>query len=159
MLQLFLFSLLVYVLAENNVYESRGLPAEVNWISYKEALEASKENGKPVMLLFTKTWCGACKTLKSEIKNNLELFIEASKKLNIVNIEEEADEVGVNMELYSKEGSYIPRIFFLDLEGNIDDTAIGPNAQYKRYFPTSQNLIDTMTQISKKYTQTEKTDL
>jgi len=155
---LFLLSLVVSVLTEN-VYESRGLPTEVNWMSYTDALAASKENGKPIMVLFTKTWCGACKNLKSDIKNNLESFVEASGKLNVVNIEEESDEVGFNVELYSKEGSYIPRTFFLDTEGNIDETAIGPNEKYKRYFPSVQVLVDTMTKTAEKFTKTVKTDL
>lgn len=58
--------------------------------SYSEALELSKQNGKPIVVLFTKPWCGACKNLKSQMQG-AENFFSVAAKYNMVNVEEDSE--------------------------------------------------------------------
>jgi thiol-disulfide isomerase/thioredoxin len=93
-------------LAVNSVekYRARGLPEEIEWHSYvavlatsdvfrlEEAKVLSQENHKPILVIFTKSWCPACDTLKSKLNGAPGSLFEAAKAFNVVSIEED-DEV------------------------------------------------------------------
>jgi protein-disulfide reductase (glutathione) len=38
-----------------------GFGSQYEWLSLSDGLKEAKENGKPVMVLIHKSWCGACK--------------------------------------------------------------------------------------------------
>jgi protein-disulfide reductase (glutathione) len=139
-------------------YGERGLPTSIDWKSYDAALEDSKTNGKPTLVLFTKTWCGACKNLKGDLVKNEASFKTASEKFNMVNIEEDS-ELPTDNKNFTPDGGYIPRVFFLTPEGNIDDTIVSSNARYKHFFANTDALVEAMNSYGKNPQAEEKPDL
>jgi len=133
--------LVVLAVADDDKFASRGLPA-AKWLTYEEGLAAAKENGKPVMVLFTQPWCGACKNLKSELSTYSKAFKEAAENLNLVSIEGEA--IPDESKLFTKDGGYIPRAYFLSPDGTPDYSIAGPNDKYKYYFSSPVLLVQAM---------------
>lgn len=77
---------------------SHGFNDKIDWISFTEAQNLVKggKAAKPFVYLFHKTWCGACKNLKSQFQDDsspgLADVIELSKAFHMVNVED--DEAG-----------------------------------------------------------------
>uniref|UniRef100_A0A6B2LRT4 Thioredoxin domain-containing protein n=1 Tax=Arcella intermedia TaxID=1963864 RepID=A0A6B2LRT4_9EUKA len=122
----------------------------------EDALKASEESGKAVMVLFTKPWCGACKTLKSDLNANKDLFLKAAQLVHIVNIEEDG-EAGEKILMFTEQGSYIPRVFFLRPGGSLLPIE-GPNPSYPRFFSSTQALSEAIHKAAQLVSST-KTDL
>jgi len=143
-------------------HRARGLPVSINWMGYTKALEVAKTTGKPTLVLFTKTWCGACKNLKSNLLKLEEDFKKASEKFQMVSIEEDS-ETPTDERNFTPDGGYIPRVFFLDPEGNIDSSITGGNSQYKHFFSSAESLILAMGRfahtIETAQKETKKVDL
>lgn len=107
---------------------------------YSEGLAAAKENGKPIMVLFTQPWCGACKNLKAQLKTDSSAFLSVAEKLNVVSIEGEVlplflhqfsflsapQKISEEAALFTKDGGYIPRAYFLSPDGTPDYSISGP---------------------------------
>eukprot|EP00026_Physarum_polycephalum_P018936 Phypoly_transcript_20728.p1 GENE.Phypoly_transcript_20728~~Phypoly_transcript_20728.p1 ORF type:complete len:156 (+),score=22.11 Phypoly_transcript_20728:169-636(+) len=89
---------------------ARGWGDDITWHTLDAARALSKENGKPVMIIIHKSWCGACKRLKPDFAGSSDI-VKLSANFNMVNAlddEEPADEE------FKPDGGYIPRIFYLD---------------------------------------------
>lgn len=115
------FSLVLFVLGLAGVslfaYNSRSGEKTIGKISfctdYDQGLDQAFASGKPIMLVFSASWCGACKVMKREVFSN-DAVADASKQL--VNIYVDVDKA--DRELISDyKIKYIPSIFFLDHRG------------------------------------------
>lgn len=49
------------------VFLATSLLAEMNWTSYDKAFEQAKKENKTVMLMLSKTTCGVCKYMKTQV--------------------------------------------------------------------------------------------
>ena len=107
-LRIFLFYV---ILGSVFAINSNGFGDQVNWVDYSSALS---DSSRPTMIILHKSWCAACKNLKPKLAENLD-FEELSQKFSMVNAGED-NELHNNVDL-SVDGSYIPRIFFLDPQG------------------------------------------
>lgn len=76
-----------------NIYHFKGFGTDVEWIGWPEALEKSEELNKPIFLLIHKTWCGACKQLRSSFETSPKRndFIKLSRKFVMVNVEDDEE--------------------------------------------------------------------
>ncbi|CAG5117506.1 unnamed protein product [Candidula unifasciata] len=128
----------------------KGWTKNIHWVSLKEGQRMAREQKRPAMIVFHKPWCRACKALRPRFANNREIELLAN---DFIMISVEDDEVPRSSEL-SPDGSYIPRILFLDPEGNVLSHVYNQqgNKQYKYYYPETASIVESMKQVLKQAT-------
>jgi len=137
--------------------ESHGWTSDkVTWVTLDEAKEAAKTNGKPTMLLIHKSWCGACKALKPQFAKSTDIE-DLSVHFNMVNAlddDEPADDI------YKPDGGYIPRVLFVNPDGNVMNDVIneGGNAKYKYFYSRPDGIVASMKRVMKMFSS-EKDEL
>jgi len=136
-----LFVLFVVLEAKSN-----GWNDDINWQTLDEAKAAAKENGKPIMLVIHKSWCGACKSLKPKFAADKQIE-KLSEKFNMVNTIDDDEPKG---DQYTPDGGYIPRILFLDTEGTVMTQHVnkGGNDKYKYFYPATSGIIASMNRVA-----------
>jgi len=136
-----LFALFVALEAKSN-----GWNDDIKWQTLDDAKAAAKENGKPIMLVIHKSWCGACKSLKPKFAADKEIE-KLSDKFNMVNTIDDDEPKG---DQYSPDGGYIPRILFMDTEGTVMTQHInkGGNDKYKYYYPATSGIVAAMKRVA-----------
>ena len=105
---------------------------------YNRGLDQAYETGKPVMLIFSAEWCGACKTMIREVFSDDEVA-EASEQL--VNIYIDVDKVDRKL-INDYQVKYVPSIFFLDYSGETIIRVAGKRAP--RDFINNMNYMYQM---------------
>lgn len=120
-----------------------GFGQNINWIDYKSAIS---DSSKPSMIILHKSWCSACKTLKPKLAQSLD-FDKLSGKFSMVNANE-GDPIH-NLAEFDLDGSYIPRILFLDQDGKVlqDIKNIDGNDNYKYYYFTEDSVLSSMKSV------------
>uniref|UniRef100_A0A915PGC1 Thioredoxin domain-containing protein n=1 Tax=Setaria digitata TaxID=48799 RepID=A0A915PGC1_9BILA len=122
----------------------KGFGDDIKWIQWDDTLSTAKLLNKPVFLLIHKSWCGACQALRNEFKNSRQRdeLVELSEKFVMVNTEDDEEPED---ERYAPDGRYIPRLFFLDTNGDVlkgmENTNYPDN---KHYFPRIPEIIEKM---------------
>ena len=94
----------------------RGWNDAIPWV--EAGAFAPQDDGKPIMYLFHKSWCGACKNLKRALNDNgrdSEKVVEFSKHFHMVNVED--DEGNAFGDAFAPDGGYIPRVIFAKSDG------------------------------------------
>ncbi|KAJ1363065.1 hypothetical protein KIN20_022829 [Parelaphostrongylus tenuis] len=123
---------------------SNGFPKEIDWVHFNNAADVAADLKKPIFFLIHKTWCGACKRLKQEFASfpKISDFIALSKKFVMVNVEDDDEPED---EKYAPDGAYIPRILFLDTDGEPLKTSNEVRYKNNKYFyPLIPQVIDGM---------------
>ncbi|KAL5016576.1 hypothetical protein ScPMuIL_006165 [Solemya velum] len=112
---------------------SRGWGDDIEWITLEDGLVKAKDEQKPLMLLIHKSWCGACKALKPKFEAAKEITTLSSEFV-MVNVQDEEEPKDSQ---YSPDGGYIPRVLFLDYNGNVRTEFYNEkgNEKYKFYYP------------------------
>ncbi len=122
--------------------QDRGFNARIAWSNeLSTSLARASSEGKPAMVLIHKTWCGACKRLKS-VFEHAEIE-ELSKQLVMVNLEDDEEPTDP---MYKPDGGYVPRMFFVDASsGKLlpIHNELG-NPQYKYYYASEDQIIAAM---------------
>jgi thioredoxin-related protein len=83
------------------------------YTDYDRGLDQAQEAGKPIMLVFSASWCGACKIMKREVFSN-DAVADATKQL--VNIYIDVDKADRKL-INDYKIRYVPSVFFLDYSG------------------------------------------
>ena len=83
------------------------------YTDYDQGLDQAFASGKPIMLVFSASWCGACKVMKREVFSH-DSVANASKEL--VNIYVDVDKADRQL-IEDYKIKYIPSVFFLDHKG------------------------------------------
>jgi len=125
------------------VAKANGLGEHIEWQQWTNGLAVAKNSGKPLMVVLHKTWCPACKALKPKFELSKALA-ELSSEFVMVNAkegQEPMDEEKLNID-----GSYIPRIIFLNSEANVLKGVINDsgNPSYKYYHMEADSIVQSM---------------
>eukprot|EP00456_Euglypha_rotunda_P030815 TRINITY_DN24001_c0_g1_i2.p1 TRINITY_DN24001_c0_g1~~TRINITY_DN24001_c0_g1_i2.p1 ORF type:complete len:111 (-),score=15.26 TRINITY_DN24001_c0_g1_i2:92-424(-) len=95
-----------------------------------------------MMLIFHKTWCGACKSLKPRFAEATDIE-PLAKEFVMVNLQ---DDEHPSDPMYSPDGGYIPRIYFTDASGQVRNEIYNSegNPKYKYYYSSVSQIVDGM---------------
>lgn len=139
-----LFVLVAMLCAIAQAANGRGFSDEINWFNdLEKAKVAAKTEGKPLMVLIHKSWCGACTRLKSSFASpDAKLVLDRSDKFIMVNLENEEEPSGSD---YTPDGGYIPRILFLDSNGKVRaDIKDDARQKYSYFYSDVQSVARAM---------------
>ncbi|KAH7724929.1 Protein Y57A10A.23 [Aphelenchoides avenae] len=128
---------------------ANGFGDDINWVKWEDAIETALEVDKPIFLLVHKSWCHACKALqKTMLQSNAR---KAFKKLseNFVMVNAVDDEEPFEEE-YRPDGKYIPRLLFLDKNGDLLPEFKNKKAEYKNYsyyYSSPADILNSMKDV------------
>lgn len=108
------------------------------WRTFPDGLAQAKAEGKPLMLLIWKSWCGACKALRPRFAASAEVLAESGSVV-AVNVVDDEEPQGTE---YAPDGGYIPRILFLRPDGTVmRDVTNAANPDKYSYFHSDPATI------------------
>jgi hypothetical protein len=105
-------------------------PAQIDWQPYEAGLALAKRDNKPVCLVLYTAWCPHCRNY-SRVFSDARLVARAR---DFVMIRLDADENEAVARRYHPDGTYVPRTFILDADGNIDVAGQSDNPRYRYFF-------------------------
>lgn len=116
----------------------------IAWRGLEEGLKEAKTSGMPVMMVVHTEWCGNCQKLKTTFNANAKLA-QLSERFVMVHVDQDAHPEAA---LYGPDGKYIPRVMFLDANGNVDQDLQNPNRRnrYSYFYTPQEDLVATMRQ-------------
>jgi thioredoxin-related protein len=103
----------VTLFAYKNGAEEKNIGKISFYTDYDKGLDAAFKSGRPVMLVFSASWCGACKQM---IKNVFSHDDVASASTQLVNIYIDVDKAKRQL-VNEYQVRYVPSVFFLDYSG------------------------------------------
>eukprot|EP01062_Namystynia_karyoxenos_P067285 TRINITY_DN61197_c0_g1_i1.p1 TRINITY_DN61197_c0_g1~~TRINITY_DN61197_c0_g1_i1.p1 ORF type:complete len:226 (+),score=72.61 TRINITY_DN61197_c0_g1_i1:82-678(+) len=121
----------------------RGFGKYYDWHQLDTGLASARETGKPIMLVMHKSWCQMCRRLGPLFAFSREVQQRASN-FTLVNCMDE--DPGCESPGYMPDGGYIPRILFLDSDGNVQRDLTAPDhpPQYKYFYSSAQQVARGM---------------
>jgi len=133
----------------SNLTPGRKILAESgnNFLLIKDALEQAKTSLKPILFIVHRTTCPACKAVLKMISRDGD-FRRISEPFILSDIEDDIDDKVADS--YDVDGGYVPRIYFLDPQGNIfkDVWNVGTNyLENKFYFYEMQSIYRAMEKV------------
>lgn len=120
---------------------ANGWGEEIAWRAFDEGLAEAKSERMPVMLVVHTSWCSKCKALKRSSFRDTALH-ELSEEFVMVNVDQDTEPGVLD---YAPDGTYIPRVLFLDADGKLDADLKNPRPSRFGYFYRPQDdLVATM---------------
>ncbi|MGK0360629.1 MAG: thiol-disulfide isomerase/thioredoxin [Bradymonadia bacterium] len=110
------------------------------WMDWEAGLAAAKISKKPICLVLYADWCPRCKELAPVFESG-----EIAKLgKGMVMVRQNIDERPKWLEQFGSLGSYVPRVFFFDAEGNIMDDITSAHARYPYFYtPAGRKALET----------------
>ncbi|KAL6737085.1 hypothetical protein Aduo_010758 [Ancylostoma duodenale] len=132
---------------------AHGFGEDIDWVPWEDAIEKALDDNKPIFLLIHKTWCHACKALKKTFQqsNARKAFKKLSEYFIMVNTEDDEEPFE---EEYRPDGKYIPRLLFLDKNGDLLEQFKNKKAEYKNYayyYSSPADIINSMKEVLRFY--------
>jgi protein-disulfide reductase (glutathione) len=103
---------------------------QIDWQPYEAGLAKAKAENKPICLIFYTGWCPHCKTY-SKVFDDPKVV---TRSRNFVMIRLNADDEGELARRYAKDGTYIPRTFFLGADGTPDYGIHAPRDKFAYFY-------------------------
>lgn len=131
-----------FVAASSSSLElARGWGEAYRWETLDAAKAAAAADGKGVMVVIWKSWCGACKALRPKFADDQNL--QSAVRTTGWHIVNTSDDEEPTEDLYKPDGGYIPRIIFLDSNGKRLDVGSG-NPKYSAFFAEPKQIADAL---------------
>ena len=140
----------------------------VDWKSYDEGYNEIATTKKPGMVVFHRSYCGACQRLGESARDNEE-FIELTKQFVMISCHEsgicdnDAYAIGFfECFLSHLDGRYYPRVFFINPNNTINYNLVSNphNFQYRYYYRDVKQLIQRMNVfLEETYASQEESEL
>uniref|UniRef100_A0A1I8A7L0 Thioredoxin domain-containing protein n=1 Tax=Steinernema glaseri TaxID=37863 RepID=A0A1I8A7L0_9BILA len=132
---------------------ANGFGEDINWVKWEDAIETALDENKPIFLLIHKSWCHACKALKKTFQqsNARKAFKTLSEYFVMVNTEDDDEPFE---EEYRPDGKYIPRLLFLDMNGDLLPEFKNKKAEYKNYsyyYSSPADVLNSMKDVLRHY--------
>ena len=123
--------------------DSNGLGDHLEWHTWATGKSLAQETGKPLMVVLHKSWCPACKSLKPKFAAS-KAIEQLSAQFVMVNAKE--GEEPMELSKLDIDGKYIPRVVFLDSQGNVLSGVVNEsgNPQYKYYHMNAESIVMSM---------------
>eukprot|EP01124_Arcella_intermedia_P030768 TRINITY_DN679_c0_g1_i1.p1 TRINITY_DN679_c0_g1~~TRINITY_DN679_c0_g1_i1.p1 ORF type:complete len:171 (-),score=35.02 TRINITY_DN679_c0_g1_i1:135-617(-) len=144
--------LVAFCVGDSDLWVKRGLP-DLEWMTYSDAQEGAKSNGKLVMVLFTRSWSEESTLFKEQLRASGR-FVEVAKNFNLVNVEE-PDEQMPEYSFFCIDGDYIPRVYFVDRHGQILEDFHPPRLELQFLY---ENVDDLIKQMATVYAHSQQSD-
>lgn len=144
---IFLFLFFVSQLFLSDRVSADSLNENINWVDFETA---KSDSSRPSVIILHKSWCPACKALKAKLSDSVE-FEKLSLQFSMVSANE--DDPLHSDSQFDLDGSYIPRVFFLNPNGEILTDIQNPkgNPNYKYYHYNAQTVMDAMNKVLKDF--------
>uniref|UniRef100_A0A0R3RPV0 Thioredoxin domain-containing protein n=1 Tax=Elaeophora elaphi TaxID=1147741 RepID=A0A0R3RPV0_9BILA len=142
-----------YTMSKYNIRISGSFGEDIDWVKWEDAVETAMDVNKPIFLLIHKSWCHACKALKKTFQqsNARKAFKMLSKYFIMVNTEDDEEPYE---EEYRPDGKYIPRVLFLDKNGDLLPQFKNKKAEYKNYayyYSSPADVLNSMKDVMRHY--------
>lgn len=121
---------------------AHGYGDQIAWRGLDEGLKEAAELGRPVMLVVHAAWCPRCKELSQRFFDPA--LARASERFVMVNLDQDHSPEALR---HGPDGTYIPRVLFLDPQGRVDATLSNPGrSKYKYFYMPQDDLVGVMNQ-------------
>jgi len=100
--------------------------AEINWRDPRSGIYEATKTGRPVLMVFHATWCGACKKYRAVFKDPGIVAASRDFVMILVDADTEKEVNGA----FAPDGAYVPRTLFIDPDGNVSDKLVGKDPQF-----------------------------
>lgn len=121
---------------------AHGYGDQIAWRGLDEGLAEARSLGRPLMLVVHASWCPRCRELKPRFSDPA--LVEASERFVMVNIDQDEEPQSLR---YGPDGQYVPRILFLDAQGQVDATLSNAGRKkYKYFYMPQDDLVGVMQQ-------------
>ncbi len=121
---------------------AHGYGDKIAWRGLDEGLAEAKTLGRPLMLLVHASWCGRCRELKPRFSDPA--LVQASERFVMVNLDQDDAPQALR---YGPDGQYVPRVLFLDAQGQVDATlSNAARSKYKYFYMPQDDLVGVMQQ-------------
>lgn len=111
----------------------------VNWVGWDEGLKTAKAEKKPICLVLYADWCPRCKDLAPVFSEGEIARLGAE----MVMVRQNVDDRPAWLNDYQSLGTYVPRIFFFDAEGNIQEELTSAHARYPYFYtPAGKQALE-----------------
>ncbi|MBL9104484.1 MAG: thioredoxin family protein [Myxococcales bacterium] len=119
---------------------ANGYGDRIAWRGLDEGLQEAAATNRPLMLVVHAAWCPRCKELKRRFFDPT--LADASERFVMVNLDQDAQPDGLR---YGPDGTYIPRVLFLDAHGQVDHGLSNPGrSKYKYFYSHRDDLVSVM---------------
>ena len=105
-------------------------PTGIAWREHAAGLAEARASGKPIMLIMHAEWCGPCHDY-ARVFYHPEV-VALSRRFVMVLVDSDRDP-GANQR-YATDGTYLPRTYFLDSNGQHRTEVVGDHPRYRYFF-------------------------
>ncbi|KAI6205761.1 Thioredoxin domain-containing protein [Aphelenchoides besseyi] len=134
----------------NAIFENplaNGYGDDINWVKWEDAIETALDVKKPIFLLIHKNWCHASLKKSMQQSHARKAFKKLSEYFVMVNTPDDEEPYE---EEYRPDGKYIPRLLFLDMNGDHLVDIKNKKAEYKNYayyYSTPADILNSMKDV------------